>query len=380
MKQVISRTSMVALIAILAMFSACRSNYPGEPTPAAIQETIQEIDTYRATEGQRTLDSTFSDDPSLLTVTDTLTTAGAQFTGPIARITLADVLLTTLRNNHSIEVADYERTIAELGIEAARGIYDLLIEASYNFARQYSQSTVYNGTGMQWNDLQTNKRQDQTLGVILSQLISTGGVFQLYSEYSHVKTYGPGATLTSAGVRIPIADPYESFAVGVSFIQPLLKGFGPYVTNAPIQIARIQQKIALEGFRQEVIDQLARAVQTYWDLVFAINNYEVQQLSLKRAQELLRVTRIKEETGVEPPNVVLQAEADVSRREALVIDAQRQIADTADRLKKAMNVPESAEEWNFNLIPVDKPDFEPVNLNEEAIYQEALALRPDYRA
>jgi outer membrane protein TolC len=79
------------------------------------------------------------------------------------------------------------------------------------------------------------------------------------------------------------------------------------------------------------------------------------------------------------PNEVLQAQAEVSKREADVISARSLIATAQDSLKRRMNITEGSEQWNYNLIPLDRPQFAPLNLNEEAVYQEAVGSRPDYR-
>ena len=362
------------LLACVWMSGGCAPRYEVTPTPPAIREIVQEIDTYRGDGVRRSLDHTFSQDASYRGVGDRVTTAGMQFKGPICRIQIADVLLTTLKNNRAIRVEDYNRSMARDGIEAARGIYDLLVESSYKYSWGRSQAPSFNGKGTSEDDLVIGKQRQESIDLYLSQLVPSGGMFRAYGIYGNNKDY----LNPSTGNPFPL-DPYESFALGAGFVQPLLKGFGPYLTNAPIQMARIQEKIAAESFRNQVITQMATAVQMYWDLVFAIDNYEVQHLSRERAQELLRVTKVKVETGVEAPNVVLQAEAEVSRREALLIDAQRLIADSADRLKRAMGMTEGTAEWQYNLIPVERPSFTPVSPNEEAVYAEALEMRPEYR-
>lgn len=345
-------------------------------TPAMVEENMREIDAYRGDGTRRSIRDTISTDASFHGLGDRLTTAGVQFSGPICRIQIKDVLLTTLKNNRSLRVEDYNRTVAEKGIDAAKGIYDLMLQSSYNYAWNRTQTPF-------WNSANTDKDADDTLSskfrqhaasVSLGQLLPSGGILSLFGSYGNTHTWAQPTPAT-----IPI-DPYESFSTGLSFTQPLLKGFGPYVTNAPIVTARLKEKQERENFRDLVISQLTSAIKTYWDLVFTIENHEVQKKSLDRAKELLRISIVKRDTGVEPPTVVLEAEAEVSRREALLIDAQSKIASTADSLKRAMNLTEGSAEWNYNVIPVDRPSFAPLSINEEAIYAEALSMRPDYRA
>lgn len=351
------------------------TDYPRQKAVPAIQETVQEIDTYRGDGQVRTLEHALSDDPTFTGMGDRVSTAALQFEGDICRIRLADVLLTTLKNNRAVEVQHQERTIAEEGIYAAKGIYDLLVKASYAYQWSHQQGNAYASADQDKFNLVTQKQESRTLDLSLEQLVPSGGVLSLFGQYGNVDSYADPTLLNPRPV-----DPYDRFTAGIGLMQPLLKNFGPYVTNAPIAMARIRRDIAEEEFRSEVIDQLVAAINTYWDLVFAIDNYEVQRLSLERAEELLRISVVKRDTGVEPPNVVLQAQAEVSRREALVIQARSVIADVADNLKRIMNIEEGTHEWQVNLIPVDRPRFGSLDLNEQAIYQEALLNRPDYRS
>ncbi len=365
----------LSLVVILLLSGCVRYQPHG---PQQVQEVLEEIDIYRGDGVFRSLDHTLSEDDSYLALADQSTTASIQFPGATCCIRLSDVFLTTMKNNRSIEVEEYNRTIAEEGIRSSKGIYDLLVEASILYTRSERQLPVRLDPNANRNGLLTSRLRQTELQFRLTQLLPSGGVLQLFTQEQFQKNYS--STPGSAGFGAPTAvDPFTGLVVGGNIRQPLLRGFGPFVTNAPILKAHLNHEIADENFRNQVINQLADAVNTYFDLVFAINNYEVQRLSLERAGELLRVTRIKVEQGVEPPNVALQAEAETSNREALVINARSAIADASDALKQKMHIYPGDEQWDYNLIPVDQPIVSPVPLNENAIYQEALLLRPDYR-
>ncbi|MBN1867557.1 TolC family protein [Candidatus Sumerlaeota bacterium] len=350
---------------VVALGQGCM-RAPGAPDP--VVEVLEEIDAYRGDGVPRRLDHTLSQDATYLALDDQATTAAVQFSGPICRISLTDVLLTTLKNNRGIRIQDYSRSIAADGIDSAKSIYDLLITASYGYQKSEVQTPVRVNPDSPRNGLATSRSRGYTLSLALQQLLPTGGVLSLGADRVHSKSYSGGV------------DPWDRVTLGGSIVQPLLRGFGPAVTNAPIHIARLNEKIAVETFRDELIDDLAQAVNQYWDLVFAIENHKVQKLSLERAQELLRIATIKRDTGVEPPNVVLQAQAEVSVREASLIQAIQSIADASDQLKRTMNIAETSEQWDYNLTPIDRPDITPYDLNENAIHDEALAFRPDYRS
>jgi outer membrane protein TolC len=368
-----ARVRELLLVGAVALTSACswvaKSTEIQTQPSAVADETITEVDSYRGQAPERRdLAFSLSDDPSFLTIDSKVSSAGLQFNGPVCRIRLSDVILTTLKNSRDIRVQEFSRSIAESGVVAAQGIYDLLLTASDTYASNdahthYKSSMIDDVAG------KSSQIRNNGLSMSLEQLLPTGGVLQLTAENSRLSSHNNPSTFGHE----------DGMTFGANFIQPLLRGFGPAVTNAPIKIAMLQEKMAREDFRNYVITELATAVQNYWDLVFAINNYELKNLSLKRAQELLRANQAKLDAGTVAPNVVLQAQAEVAKREADVISARSLIATAQDTLKRRMNITEGGEQWNYNLIPLDSPQFNVMDLNEEAVYQEAIAARPDYR-
>jgi outer membrane protein len=362
------------VLGLCFVLSACFIYPRSEPYSSSFGENLpernlREIDAYRSSEPlTRDLGYTRSDSTSYTTVNDEVTTSPVQFDGAIYRIQLSDVLLTTLKNNRAIRVEDYNRAIAQSVIRQAYGMYDLLMTGSANYSNSDSQTPFRSPvTG---NPV-VSSSYSASVQAALSQVLPSGAVLSFYALRTKTKNY---STVANA------IDPYEYVQAGVELTQPLLRGFGRTVTEAPIRIARISEEISREDFRQQVIDQLVTAVNGYWDLVFAIDNYEVQKLSLKRARELERVARIRFDAGSDVIAVVRQAEADVRRREALVIDARRAIADASDALKFIMNITRGSSKWNVNLVPTDRPRIESVDLDEEMIFEEALRFRPDFRS
>ncbi len=368
-----ARARELLLVGTLALASGCSwiaksTEIETKPSPVA-DEMLLNIDAYRGQEPERRdLKFSLSEDASFLTIDNQVSTAGLQFNGPICRIRLSDVILNTLKNSRDIRVQEYSRSITESGVDAAKGIYDLLLQASDTYASNDSH-TNYRSSMIDDVPGRSSQIRNNGLSVSLEQLLPTGGVLQLTAENSRMSSHNQPSTFGHE----------EGMTFGAYFIQPLLRGFGPAVTNAPIKIAMLEEKMAREDFRDYVITELTTAVQDYWNLVFAINNYELQNLSLKRAQELMRANQAKLDAGTVAPNVVLQAQAEVSQREANVIRSRSVIATAQDTLKRRMNITEGTEQWNYNLVPLDSPQFSVMDLNEEAVYQEAMEARPDYR-
>lgn len=308
------------------------------------------------------------EDASLATIiSDVPTTPTALHPGAAIPLTLGDVLQTTLANNLSVRLEEINRQNARDEIDAEQGIYDLLIrsEAGYNRAAFASRNRA---GGVRTRTEGRSENMFAAAGA--SQLLPTGGVVSLdyLNEDNESKSRG------SAGSSKSESDP-QSLTLGVA--QPLLRDAGPDVTNAGIRIARNNSKISYESFRAEVMRQLGLALRFYWDLVFAVNNLDVQKVSLAQAQELLRTNQVKYETGWSPITDVLQAQAQVAARAEQIIVAQKEIQDIMDALKRRMNLPEEIQQWQLQLIPLQKPTFFEVDYNELESLQLAIQKRPE---
>jgi outer membrane protein TolC len=69
-----------------------------------------------------------------------------------------------------------------------------------------------------------------------------------------------------------------------------------------------------------------------WDLSFAIASLTVQQQSLQLARESLRNNRTRVEVGTMAPIDIVEAEAEVANREAVIL-AEAAISQAQDRLR-----------------------------------------------
>jgi outer membrane protein TolC len=118
----------------------------------------------------------------------------------------------------------------------------------------------------------------------------------------------------------------------------------------------------------------------YWNLVFAIENLEVQKRSLRLARDLEALNRARVRAGVAAPVEVTQAEAQAAAQVQNVILAEKAVKDAEDQLKLIINIPDGERIWARSIVPADKPPFEVAAVSDEAAIQEALEERPDYAA
>ena len=95
----------------------------------------------------------------------------------------------------------------------------------------------------------------------------------------------------------------------------------------------------------------------FWDLAYTIASLGVQRQSLDLAQESLRDTRARVEIGTTPPIDIVEAEAEVARRQEAVIVAEGQIGDAEDALRTLVFDPNMPDFWTIKIEPSDLPAF-----------------------
>jgi outer membrane protein TolC len=275
-------------------------------------------------------------------------------------ISRAEVVFRTLCKNLNIRLTELANRTAHDEIHAQEGIFDIVVSAQTEFTRTEEPLPVQPGAG---NNVSRGRTFSNSVGI--GQLLPTGGLVELLFDNSQNYTNAP-FTL----------DPNYRSSAGVRARQPLLRNGGPLVTQANIVIAQMDNLITNAALRQQVMFELARALQTYYDLMFAVSNVDVLRISLAQAKELERVNTEKFRAGVLPELDVLQAQADVAARQSQVIEALQEVENVSDRLK--VHLAEICELREVALRPTELPDIPYYPLNERQFIGEAVLKRPEF--
>jgi len=173
-----------------------------------------------------------------------------------------------------------------------------------------------------------------------------------------------------------VLKPYYNSALGIGLSQPLWKGNSREAQTAGVRAAAKYTEATNYFVEVQAANLAARVKNAYWDLVFTRQHIEVKKLSLKLARNLRDDTARKIESGVLAAVDIYQPDAEIARREELLIAAERDIASAEDNLKLLMN----SLEWQQSIIPGDLPaaGFDKPELG--VVLQNALNSRPDIRA
>ncbi|MBI3734915.1 TolC family protein, partial [Candidatus Sumerlaeota bacterium] len=268
------------------------------------------------------------------------------------------VIEQTLAHNRDIKIQNFYLQTAELGLPLSKGIYDLLLEAKALANKdQTATASALSAAG-------ERRRREYDLSV--TQLTPSGARAQAGYMFTKVSQVFQFTTLNPAITQ----------GLVFSLTQPLLRGFGPKATNVGIHIAQVNGRISAAQLEATIQDQIRSALDLYWNLLFEVQNYDVQVISYTAALDLLRINKAKVEAGILPPTEALQAQARAETRREAIITARQRVRDAEDRLKKLMFFQDNAPNWDLELKPEQELTWREVQIDPEGALAEALDERP----
>jgi outer membrane protein len=281
----------------------------------------------------------------------------------VVRLSLNETIALALANNIDLNISVSTAESFRYNLMISQGIFDPLLESTF-LRRHTEQPSTSTLSGAAVSQADTT---DGTLRV--TQLLPIGGYVSL----------GYAANRTSTNSAFSSVNPSYSSALTASISQPLLRGFGQSTTYWNINIARNSRDSAYEDFVRAVQTVVNTVEQSYWDLVYAIENLEVKKESLRIATDLNRITKIKIDVGSLAPIDIVQTEVGIAQAEQDIITAEGLIGDTQDRLKRALNF--DPVRWSTPIQPTDKIQAEMMGeIKIEEATQTALEKRPEVQS
>lgn len=296
----------------------------------------------------------------------------------IVPLGVREVVARALVANLDIAVERYTPDISNAELLSAQGEFDPVIRLDYQYGvsetPQTSREGLATGAGT------TTTKQNDLTTTLKGKLIS-GTEYELLFNRQRSQFIRKDAFDPNTGGFTTIKDPWQYVLdTYVNITQPLLKDFGLSTNLTGIRVARVQRDSSLQDFRQNVINIVRDVQAAYWQLVLALENLRVSEESLALAQDLLRENRIRLEVGTMSPLEVIEAEAGVAQREEGVIVSRKLVKDAEDNLKRVLNLPQNVKDWDFTIVPVDKPVIVEREFDQSSEIETALRNRPDYKS
>jgi len=175
--------------------------------------------------------------------------------------------------------------------------------------------------------------------------------------------------------------PFSTSSFGVSFTQPLLRGFGRALNSRFIRIAKNTSGQSDLVFQQQAISTVAAVIRLYWDLVGLNEDVKVRREALQRAEKLLSDNQEQVDAGTRAPIEVVRAQAEVARSRRDLIAAESLVRQQEIILKDYLSRKTVSDPLlvGVRIIPTDPLR---VDRNERvpaagAMAENALKNRPD---
>ncbi len=249
-----------------------------------------------------------------------------------------------LAHSPEIKVVSFDPSIAKQDITRAASAFDFTGFGRVNFEEEDSPPNSI---------FQPGQSDIRTYETGIKQMAVTGGEWSV--SYALTRSWDD-----LAGRPLPLR--YEPI-VAFQLRQPLLRDAWPGVTLAGVNIAKLNYEIALLGFREKSEDIATRMISSYWRLVQARRDVEVQRALLDRTLETLH--KVEGRKGIDATNVqIKQTESFVKIREAALLQAEKAVADAQEVLIRLMADSQLNVLDEFEILPVSEVSLETQELEQ----------------
>lgn len=257
-------------------------------------------------------------------------------------LTLRQAIALALANNKDIEVARDNVKIAEFDLLSAHGAYDprLSAQSYYERIRMPATSFLSGAAKVETSDITGTARLE--------------GLSPKYGGTYHIDFSSVRQTSNS---QFSVLNPQYPTALTLSFTQPLVRGLRFDLPRRQIEVARKNLSLTDAQFRQRAIEVITNVQRSYWDLVFALRNLQIQRDSLNDSRTQVAHNRRLVAEGSLAPIDVVAGETQVANFEQAEFSALEDVNRAENNLKNLIAENQRAKLWNVSLIPTDQADL-----------------------
>ncbi len=314
---------------------------------------------------------------------------------------LAGAIRMALERNRAIEAQSYSPEITRQAVDEARAAFDPGLTASVNYRDQNSPGQAADTSG---NTDTTGAGTESGTGTgtfstavsAFQTLLQEAGQIQQILEanntpVTHTDSFGSEAKLSQplpTGTEIYISGGYQrdssslaadaeyagTWSVGVT--QALLRGVGSDVNLVSLRTARNSAAIGKLAFRDFTMGIVSEVESAYWELALAQETLRIREFALAIAGEQLKLNEAMIAVGKLSGSARVSAVAEVSSKQAELVDAQAGLQSRAITLWQLLN-PEASPPEKLQYLPITLPEeVEPVPAQGESLTL-AKHFRPD---
>ena len=288
--------------------------------------------------------------------------AQQQPAAPTVRLTLDEVVGLALENNLDIAVQRLNPQIADLDIASAHAAFLPTFDSTVGTNSRAQPSTTQLDGG------QRVVVDTTTYNAGLTQALKWGGA-SVEASWNNNRN---GTTSIFSSFN-----PSYRSNLDLVYTQPLLRGFRTDPSRQRLQVTRLNREVSDIDLRRLITNTEAAVRSAYWDLVIASEAIAVQQQFVELAEDLIADNQARVELGTLAPIDIIQSQSEAAQRRQVLTEAL-QVRRTAELVLKRLVVSGTDDRlWVANIVPVDRPSFDPTPVDIEAAVRSALAQRTD---
>jgi outer membrane protein TolC len=174
--------------------------------------------------------------------------------------------------------------------------------------------------------------------------------------------------------NIPV--PQGSAKLALSYTQPLLNGAGRAYNESVIVLAAIDAGIASDQFAAELQNHLLEVNKAYWTLYLERVTYLQKKQLLQQAEDILNDLEARKRLDANGGQIV-RARAAVESRRASLVRYEAAIHNAEAKINLLVNDPQLLSPDRAELIPIQSPHLQYLNLSVRDSLVTALHNRPE---
>ncbi len=247
----------------------------------------------------------------------------------VTPLTLEDAVLLALENNVGLRIEVFREEVQLYTHLGSWGSFDPLatVTGTYRDSEQPATSSLSGGSVVKSDSI------DLSAGVQFP--LQSGGRFDL--GYSHQNS--------SSTSSFALDDTLTNSAMSLSYTQPLLRGAWSGYNTVEQEKAELRWLQAKEHHREIRITLILDVVQSYWDLVAALEGLAVQRETVELGRQQLDQNMRRLEVGVGTEVEVLQAETNVATQLEVLLRAETSALAADDVLKALLFARSEGDGW-----------------------------------
>ena len=275
----------------------------------------------------------------------------------IVRLSIDDAIKRTLAGSPEISIVSYDPEIAKEDIVKAAADFDPALFGRLNYDKQDDpQDSIFLGGQSTSRVWEAGVRQR---GV-------TGAEWSL--AYALTRNWDD-LTTRALSTRY---EPMLSFQIK----QPLLRDAWQELNLAGVNISKLNYRVAVAAFRQKTEVVSAQVISLYWTLGQVRRDRVIQQWLLDRTHETLR--KVENRKSIDATELqIKQAETAVKSREAVLLQAEKQVMDVQDALVSLLSDSQINLLSDLEIIPTSPLSLEDTRFEQSGTLRLALSNNPE---